>query len=1032
MLDPHKHNQNLALFLALKPFHPKKTTAMNRIFLKFFVLVAGTSLSIHPIGQLQAQTDPSFFQTNIAPILASKCLECHSGTNIKGGLDLSSQASALKGGKNGPAIDPAQPGASLFLQRVSDDEMPPGKPLEPAEKQMLASWVKTGLRWPAGTMDRFQFTTAKRAGFDWWAFKPIATRVSETIKSKPSNLNRIDDFIDLKLQESGLSANPVSAPHDLIRRLYYDLTGLPPSPEEVSRFESDPSDQKYNQIVDQLLGSPRHGERWARHWLDVVRYGESLGFERNEPNFKIWPYRDWVIQSLNSDMPYDRFVKMQIAGDLIEPGLTGTAAAGFMVAGVHNSVVGGSERMRLLARQDELEENAGVLGQTFLGLTVQCARCHDHKFDPITSREYFSIISAMDGVRHGEKAFENPEVSLKVKALEFQIQTGNSRLAEIETAARRQLQSKSAIPSESSDLPKPLAMWKFDSGVEDSSGDLHGELQGSARIESGALVLDGKSGYFRTKRLTKTLDSKTLEAWVQADDLNQRGGGVISLESNDGQAFDSMVFAELEPRKWMAGSEGFSRTKSFQGLDEQDAASRAVHIAITYDSSGNVACYRDGLPYGIAFKTSPSRLPPNNLQILIGLRHSPAGANKHFKGRILRAAIYDRVLSPSEIMKSAAREQGFLTESDYARLLKPDQLVLRNQLRRQLEMDQKTRLAAANQASEKIYAIVPNPKPGAMKVHLRGDVTEFGPVVAPSGLKSVGAGEQWGLNEESTDQERRLQLSTWLASPSNPLTSRVIVNRLWHYHFGTGLVETPNDFGFNAGLPSHPELLDFLALELRNHQNRLKPIHRMIVTSRAYKRSSKRSATSFANDAQNRMVWRHSPSRLEGETLRDSMLAISGEIQMKMGGPGFIDVEIIDKKNGTTYFEPIDPPGPDFQRRTIYRFSPRGGRSTLLDNFDCPDPATTSPRRSVTTTPLQALSLLHGEFSVRMAHSLANRAMTESWNNKTDAIRRCWALTLQRSPDAQEMQDSLALESSNGLWAVCLGLFNSNEFTVIP
>ncbi|MFM7592910.1 MAG: DUF1553 domain-containing protein, partial [Isosphaeraceae bacterium] len=266
-------------------------------------------------------------------------------------------------------------------------------------------------------------------------------------------------------------------------------------------------------------------------------------------------------------------------------------------------------------------------------------------------------------------------------------------------------------------------------------------------------------------------------------------------------------------------------------------------------------------------------------------------------------------------------------------------------------------------------------------------------------------------------------------SPENPVFARVIVNRIWHYHFGTGIVDTPNDFGFNGGRPSHPELLDFLAQYLINNHYQLKSLHRLIVTSDAYKRSSAPNANNMAKDANNRLLWRHTPSRLEGEVLRDGMLAISGLLNTQMGGPGFIDVTI-DNNNGTTYYEPIDPVEPEFQRRTIYRFSPRGGRSTLLDTFDCPDPSTTSPRRNVTTTPLQALSLLHGPFTVRMAETLARKIQLQFPDSPEKQIEAVWQNVLQRSPDRTEATESLALSHRHGLWAVCLGLFNTNEFVI--
>ncbi|MFM7128630.1 MAG: DUF1553 domain-containing protein, partial [bacterium] len=674
------------------------------------------------------------------------------------------------------------------------------------------------------------------------------------------------------------------------------------------------------------------------------------------------------------------------------------------------------------------EENIGVLGQAFLGLTVQCARCHDHKFDPITSREYYSLISAIDGVQHGERAFPDNNISIKMKLLESEIQKSAAEIQSIETVARSFRPKNSKLPTET-DFPKPFAMWTFDNDTKDSAGNLHGQLFGNARIEGGALVLDGKTAFMRTPTMKRTLGIKTFEAWVMSDNLDQRGGGVVSLESEDGSIFDAIVFGEQEPRRWMPGSDGFSRTVSFQGPAENAMHLRPVHIAIVYEKDGTLTCYRDGRLYGLPVQTKIAKFPLGQTHVAIGLRHLPAGANKHFQGRVLRACVYDRPLKADEISKSAEREGDFISEDDFKKLLPPAQFASRMELQLRLAKLQKELTATAKESVNKIYAIAPRQNPGPMKVHLRGDVVQFGPVVNPSGLKLTGQNANWNLNSESTDANRRLQLARWITSPENPLFARVIVNRIWHYHFGTGIVDTPNDFGFNGGRPSHPELLDFLAQHHINNNYQLKSLHRLIVTSDAYKRSSAPNANNITKDANNRLLWRHTPTRLEGEVLRDGMLAISGLLNTQMGGPGFIDVTI-DNNNGTTYYEPLDPVESEFQRRTIYRFSPRGGRSTLLDTFDCPDPSTTSPRRNVTTTPLQALSLLHGPFTVRMAETLARKIQLQFPDSPEKQIEAVWQNVLQRSPDRTEATESLALSHRHGLWAVCLGLFNTNEFVI--
>ncbi len=1003
--------------------------SLRLISISIFASLLQASGASHAIGQ----DDAASIATKAETLLVSRCIRCHAGDEAKGGLDLSTRISALKGGMNGPAFTPGKSDESLLSQRVADDEMPPKSPLKDEEKGILAAWIDSGAAWPAQPIDPFRLSTARSAGYDWWSFRPVRTVFPEIDETNDARANPVDTYVDRELARHSLKANPRARPRDLIRRVSFDLTGLPPTAEQVRAFEADPSREHYLRIVDRMLASPRFGERWARHWLDVVRYGESTGFERNEPNFSIWPYRDWVIKAINDDMPFERFARMQLAGDLENPGPEGAAASAFLVAGVHNTVIGVSRRMRLLARQDELEETIGTLSQAFLGLTVQCARCHDHKFDPISSREYYGMIAAIDGVQHGERVFENLDAQVRRADLESRLKSVSARIAEIESRARASAPvGESRRPQQKEkDLPVPYAMWSFDNGPEDEAGNLHGQLVGGARIESGALVLDGVSAWFRTPTLKKYLGVKTFEAWVMTDDLDQRGGGVISFQSNDGGIFDAIVFGEQEPRRWMAGSDGFARTASLRGQEETEAKSRPVHVAIVWDKDGVISGYRDGMPYGTPYKTVPAKFPVNDTHVAIGMRHLPAGGNRMFRGRVLRAAVYDRALKPGEIERSAARESGFVSAEELAARLGPDSARKHGELRRQRQAlaEDLARVVAA--PKPKVYSVQANAQPEKMRVHVRGDVVEFGPEVAPAGLKALGASGEWGLAPDASDRDRRTRLAAWIASKDNPAFPRVIVNRLWHHHFGTGIVETPNDFGFNGGRPSHPELLDYLARKFIDEGYRLKPIHRLIVTSEAYMRSSDPNPANAAADSGGRFLWRHAPTRLEGEAIRDAMLAISGTANPAMGGSGFIDVSVTPN-NGTTYYEPIDSGDPDLQRRTVYRFSPRGGRSTLLDTFDCPDSATTSPRRNVTTTPLQALSLLHGDFAVRIARETARRIETEGQKGVEEQVARAWNLILQRPPDAAEAQLSKNLIERHGLWAVCLGLFNANEFVVVP
>ena len=719
------------------------------------------SLSLCAIGVLflglefgiaESQVD---FDTEIAPLLASRCLGCHAGAEPKAGLDLSEHQAALHGGNSGRILVPGEPGQSRLWEMVSTDQMPPEHPLSVAEKKLLRQWIVVGVPWGATSVDPWRTTSESRAGYDWWALQPLEVPGPTRKPGGSWRRNGIDDFILEKLQRTGLGPSSQAEPRSLIRRLYFDLIGLPPTPDQVARFEKDPSDEAYLQMVNKLLDSPRYGERWGRHWLDVVRYGESNGFERNAPRRNFWYYRDWVIQALNEDMPYDEFVRMQLVGDLEKPGPQGIAAAGFLVAGIHNTIVGESVRMKKLARQDELEELVGTICQTFLGLTVNCARCHDHKFDPIQQVEYYRLAAAVAGVNHGE----------------------------------------------------------------------------------------------RTERIA----------------------------------------------------------------DEQS-----------------------GQP------------------------------------------------------------------------------------------------GADTEASEQVmYAVTPTDIPEATKFLVRGDIDREGEVVVPGGVAAVvGVDANFDLEANAPDSQRRRRLAAWITGENNGLFARVIVNRVWHYHFGNGLVDTPSDFGFNGGRPSHPELLEWLAIQLRASDLRLKPLHRLMVMSSTYRQAASPNGVAQAIDANNRLLWRMSPRRLEAEVVRDSMLAVAGKLNLEMGGPGFEDVTAT-QNNGTTYYEPVDVDGDAWFRRTVYRFSPRGGRSALLDTFDCPDPSAAIPRRAVTTTPLQALSLLNNGFVLQMSHYFAER-VTGGGEGDTDLqVRQAWQLAIGREPNDYERQLSVELAKTHGLAVLCRGLFNANEFVIV-
>ena len=868
-------------------------------------------------------------------------------------------------------------------------------------------------------------------GGDAWALRPLR-RPEVPNTGEAATRNPIDAFLLEELRRKNLAYSPSAGPRLLVRRLFFDLTGLPPTPAEVDAFMADPSDREFRALVDRLLDSPHYGERWGRHWLDIVRFGESDGFERNRPRDNFWHFRDWVIRAFNEDMPFDRFARLQIAGDILENGShEGLSATGFLVAGVHNTVVGSSPMMRKLAREDELEEIVGALGQTFLGLTVNCARCHDHKFDPITQVEYYRMTAAIDGVYHGDRDYRENVDSAKVAALDATIEKLSAEISALDERGReRALAARKSGKVKPPEPPDTFATWEFDRDLKDSVGNLHGRSVGGARIENGALVLDGEDDHVITAAVGKELGEKTLEAWVVIDGLAQRGGGVIGLQTPGGGVFDSIVFGEKQDRQWMAGSNGFVRWKSFSGPAESEAEKRPVHVAIVYRDDGTIQGFREGEPYGDPYRTGLQGFAPGKSEVVFGLRHSPAGRGRMLKGRILRANLYDRALDPGAIAVSAGRATDWVSEAEILAQLEPADSERRKELAAELAGVRSERSALDRRRAGKIYSVTPR-NPGKRHFLRRGDVNDIGDVVVPGAVAALTSlSSDLGLKHDSPDAQRRRKLAEWVTSKDNPLFPRVAVNRIWHYHFGTGIVSTPSDFGANGDRPSHPELLDWLASEFVASGYRVKTLHRLILTSKAFRQSSSFSGKAHSVDADNRLLWRMVPRRIEAEALRDAMLTVSGTFNEKRGGPGFRDVRLRNY-NGTMYYTPFDSENPDLSRRTVYRFSPRGQRSSLLDTFDCPDPSGAAPRRSVTTTPLQALSLLNNAFVIRMAKHFAARVRTEAGEKPEAQVREAFRLAFSRLPDAEDADSASDLVRDHGLEALCRALFNASEFVIV-
>ncbi len=458
-----------------------------------------------------------------------------------------------------------------------------------------------------------------------------------------------------------------------------------------------------------------------------------------------------------------------------------------------------------------------------------------------------------------------------------------------------------------------------------------------------------------------------------------------------------------------------------------------MHVAITYSRSGEITCFRNGVLYGKAYQTAePIKFGAGASRILFGLRHSPPTGNKFFKGKLLRAQVYDRVLTAAEIAESDQSESGFVSESELISNMDATTRERREQILTQLPYLADRLKQREQESVVSIYTHISS-RPEPTYFLPRGDVTKPCEEVIPGTTRAIAADDSdFRLAISADDGDRRQKLAHWVTVSANTLFRRVIANRLWQYHFGRGLVATPSDFGFNGGQPSHPKLLDWLSCELERQQYRLKPMHRLMVMSSAYRQSSKSNLDAWKIDGDNRLLWRKSPARLEAEVIRDSMLVVAGKLNSQRGGPSFRDVDIIDQNNGTTYYTEIDREDPQLNRRTIYRFSPRGGRSALLDTLDCPDPSAAAPRRSVTTTPLQALSLLNSPLVLRMADAFAARVSAQFPKNVDRQIELMFQLAFSRTPEADELARATELVDKHGPAALARALFNSSEFVSDP
>ncbi len=878
-------------------------------------------------------------------------------------------------------------------------------------------------------------TAAGRAGADWWSLQPVKRPVPPPVKDAGWVRNPIDAFVLARLESEKLKPAPAADRALLLRRVTFDLHGLPPTPEEIDAFVKDQRSDAWERVIDRLLASPRYGERWGRHWLDVARFSESHGFEYDKVRDNAWHYRDYVIKSFNDDKPYPQFIREQLAGDVLSPATTdGIAATGFLVSGPFDEAANGSASalLKARAREEEMEDMLAVVGQTFLGLTINCARCHDHKFDPIDQADYYRFKAAFTGVRAGNRTLLTPSQQRERSEALAKASTRIDQLGEHLSVIERSGREKLASEGKHAGGPAPLARWTFRTDAQNAAGELNGTLHGGAVVSGGRLRLNGRGAYMESPPLSKPLHEKTLEAWSSPAPLSQRGGGVLSIEMKGGGVFDAIVFGEREPGKWMAGSDFFHRTRDLEAPPETAKPGELVHVAITYGADNRVTVYRNGQPYGEGYQLGGDAAtlrtyPAGEARVLIGMRHT-GGGNAFFAGEVAEARLYDRALSAEDVASSYRAGPDGPSLEALLKALTPGERAEHARVSAELARTRGEQ-AKLSAPPPQTYAATRGPVEPTFVLR-RGDVEKRGERVVAAGLSVVRTpSPDLELPPDAPEGERRLKLAEWIASPQNPLTARVMVNRIWHYHFGRGLVATPSDFGFNGERPSHPELLDWLAAEFVARGWSVKALHKLILLSATYQQGPEFNAAAAARDGDDRLLWRFPPRRLEGEAIRDAMLAVSGRLNPATGGPSFRPFTV--KVFGSNFYTLVDRDEPEFNRRTVYRINVCSAKDPLLESFDCPDPATKTPRRGITTTPLQALGLMNNSFVQRQAKLFSERVAKESGVDANAQVTRSYRLALARSPSPAELTRAAALVRDHGLQSFCWVLLNTTDFLTV-
>ena len=874
-----------------------------------------------------AASDLEHFEANVRPLLAKHCYGCHTQTKM-GGLQLDSREAVLKGGASGPAVEPRAPERSLLIRAVLyEDErlkMPPTGKLADEEIEALVRWVDDGAVWPAedgpkpANDGEFRITEDHRK---FWAFQPVKMPEAPELEGAASPIDR---FLLARLREQGLEAAGPADKRTLLRRVYFDLIGLPPTPEQVDAFLADTQADAFAQVVDTLLASPRYGERWGRVWLDVARYSdERLNSTQDEPYPNAFRYRDWVIKAFNEDLPYDLFVKASLAGDqLSEEERRGRPAEDFA----------GGLGFYGLSPQFQ-DDRIDATGKAFLGLTLGCAQCHDHKFDPIPTADYYALLGVFNSTKIAERPIAPEEEVENYKKLE-------------KTATDAEAELNRFLDTQARALVDVLAG------------------QSAEYLAAAYQVLGPDKAAIKKVSKKLKLDEETLTRWC----------GYLGGKRNHPllDEWDALVGRSAPMADVATFAEGFQKLL-VETIAEKKRIDKENEIRLGGDESARKAARTE----------------------LLSL-----GRDEYFLWRDVasQSARTMPVKAPSGVLYYKAEGiERFLSGlwAEHVRASREQAKALRAQVPEKYPY---------------LHVIEDVEKPENEHVHIRGSEDNLGDEVPRRFLTVLCEGEPAPFTHGSG----RLDLARAIASRENPLTARVMANRIWAGHFGRGIVGTPSNFGMMGERPTHPELLDYLAARFVELRWSVKALHREIVLTEAYQRAAEHIAANTEADPDNRLLWRGPRRRLDVEELRDATLAVAGGLELDGGGP---PVALTEDKNS---------------KRTVYGFVSRRKLDDVLGLFDFPNPNSHAEQRITTNTPLQGLYFLNSEFLMRQAEAFSERVTAES-DKPAEQVEQAYRLLFGREPTSSEREATLEfLAGGEESWPrLAQVLMSSNEFLYV-